>query len=684
MPDATLAISLPLHEPAQVFVVLFLVILAAPIVAARSGIPAVIALIVGGVLIGEHVTNLVAREGAVELLGGVGLLFLMFMAGAELDLDELTRQRRGSIVFGIATLVIPLAIGLLVIRAMGFTWLAALLLASCWASHTIVAYPIFQRHCVVTSRAVAVTIGATVLTDTAALLVLVVAARAHEGDLTATFLAAFVPKLAVAGLALLWALPRGARWFFGRHADSRSGRFVFIVAAAYAGATIAELAGIEAIVGAFLAGLVLNRQIPNDSVLMSDLEAFGSNFLVPMFLISVGMLVDPMVVVEDPASLGTAAGFLAVALGAKALAAVVSGKILGFSRPEMGTMFALSSAQAAATLAAVLVGLEIGLIESETVNAVVIVILATCLASSYAANRYAAQLHDPEERPVRIGTRLLVALQHDGDLGPLAELAAPMGAADTGIVTAIKVLPTMATTAEVQETRTQLLALAEQTTLSHGVELRPVVRLDHDATSGILHAVTEHDATALVVGWHNVGQGRQVFSTSIDALVEQSDVPVLVVRRGADDETKRVVLVVDELGPAVRPGVALAGVVARRLADQRGVPLVVLTRRRSDWLDAQVHELGDPDVEVLDRAPHLHIRERTDPGDLLVTGTAAFPFGGGSTPSLLARATERTVVTVVPRLGSRTETPEPAKLPTEAVAAPAATFGDVAEVSAGD
>jgi Kef-type K+ transport system membrane component KefB len=399
-----LGVSMPFEDPALVLVTVFAVVLFAPVLATLLRLPPIIGLIAGGILIGPNGLELVERVGTIELLGGAGL---MFQAGIELDLDDFAENRNGAVIFGVATFLLPMVLGTVGHLLLGFDAMAAVLLASCWASHTLLSYPTFQRLGVVMNRAVSTAVGATIITDVAALLVLVVVVGADGGDLDAAFFAGLLPSLAAAAAFILLVVPRIAAWFFKRAGRDRISRFLFICLALYGSAAIAEIAGTEAIIGAFLAGLALNRLIPHGGLLMERIDFFGGTFLVPIFLISVGMLVD-LGALTDTETLGWAAGFCAVVILAKLAAAALSGRVLGFGGAEIGSMFSLSVAQAAATLAAVFVGLEAEIIDGRAVNAVVVVILVTSLLSSLGAARWGAQLPAPPMKDLTLGQRILL------------------------------------------------------------------------------------------------------------------------------------------------------------------------------------------------------------------------------------------------------------------------------------
>lgn len=328
------SLTTPFTQPAPVFLVLFLLVLVMPRLAERLRLPGLVGLIAGGLLVGPNGLGLVEREGPVALLGGAGLLYLMFQAGLELDLDEFGNRRGQAFTFGALTFALPFLVGAIIHLWIGYEMLAALLLASCWSSHTLLAYPVYQRARVVSNRAVAVAVGGTIITDTAALLVLVLLARAHEGELDAGYALALLPTLAAGAVVILVVLPRIASWFFASIGQERSARFLFVVLVLFASSAVAEVAGVEPIIGAFLAGLAMNRRVTEGGTLAAQVHFFGANFLIPLFLISVGMLIDPAVIVADTQTLQRALAFTAAIVIGKSAAAAATGSCTGTPAPR--------------------------------------------------------------------------------------------------------------------------------------------------------------------------------------------------------------------------------------------------------------------------------------------------------------------------------------------------------------
>jgi len=377
-----LGIEFPPTSAEWTFFVAAVVILVGPLLVERIGLPGIVGVILGGLLVGPFVLGWVERQGVVEDLGQLGILFLMFLAGLELDLDEFAANRRAALTFGAFTFTLPFVLGIAVVLPFGYGAATAMLFGSLWASHTLVAYPIVQEHGLLRERAVGVAGGGTVMTDTLALPVLAVVAGSVASDARPTVLLLEV-ALGLVVLAIFCALllPRVTRWVFAGVGQHRGARFLFILVALTAAALVADRAGIEGIVGAFFAGLALNRLVPARSRLMEQIEFVGGVLLIPFFLLSTGMLIDPKEFTQRRV-LAIAALSLAVVFVGKAAAAYLSGRVLGLARSQVRLLFGLSLAQAAATLAAVTIGVEIGLFDTDLLNATLVVVLVTVLVSS--------------------------------------------------------------------------------------------------------------------------------------------------------------------------------------------------------------------------------------------------------------------------------------------------------------
>jgi Kef-type K+ transport system membrane component KefB len=359
--------TLPLKNPVLLFSLILFIILFAPIVLNKLRIPHLIGLIIAGAIIGPNGFNLIARDMSIILFGTVGLQYIMFLAGLEIDLAEFKKNSSKSLVYGLLTFSIPMIIGILAGKyLLHFSMPTSILLASMFASHTLIAYPIVSKLGVAKNRAVNITVGGTMITDTLALLVLAVIAGMQTGEINQEFWIRLGVSVVVFGLVVMLIFPIIGRWFFKRFDDNIS-QYIFVLAMVFLGCTLAELAGIEAIIGAFLAGLSLNRLIPHTSPLMNRIEFVGNALFIPFFLIGVGMLIDYKAFIKDWNTLEVAGIMTVCAIVGKYLPAYITQKIYGFSVDERRLIFGLSNAQAAATLAAVLVGFNI-IVDYKSVN----------------------------------------------------------------------------------------------------------------------------------------------------------------------------------------------------------------------------------------------------------------------------------------------------------------------------
>ncbi|MBK5269366.1 MAG: cation:proton antiporter, partial [Acidimicrobiia bacterium] len=299
MPD----ISLPFTAPAWVFLTLFLVALVMPIAAERVRLPGVLGLVVGGLIVGPQVLGLLELPGLVSQLGGFGIIYLMFLAGLELDLDVLVRDKRHAVIFGLLTFALPIIVGTVANLLLGFGVAAAILIGSFWASHTPVVYPTIRRYGLASDPAVTATMGATIITNSLALIVLaaVVAVEA-SGSPPAVIAVRLLAGFAILAVVAFVLVPKLTLWFFRGLGQDGILRFLFVMVCLLGVSVVADLGGTEPIVGAFFAGLALNRLVPNTGFLMRRIEFVGSAILIPIFLVSVGMLVD-LSTVTDPRTL---------------------------------------------------------------------------------------------------------------------------------------------------------------------------------------------------------------------------------------------------------------------------------------------------------------------------------------------------------------------------------------------
>ncbi|MDO5509936.1 MAG: cation:proton antiporter [Weeksellaceae bacterium] len=355
----SLDFSLPLSDNILKFAVILVVILVAPIILNKLKIPALLGLIIAGAFIGPNGFNLIERDSNVQVLGAAGLLYILFLAGLEVDMGDFKKNSKKSLIFGLLTFLIPITAGSLAGHyILNFSWPASILLGSLFASHTLIIYPLISKLGLAKLTAVNVSVGGTVITDTLALLVLAVIVAMTTGEITGMFWVQMIISIIIFGVVVMYGFPIIGRWFLKTFNDSVT-QYIFILIMVYLGAVLAEVAGIEGIIGAFLAGLALNRLIPHTSPLMNRIDFVGNALFIPFFLIGVGMLIDYRAFISSSDAIVVAIVMTIIATASKYIAAYLTGRILKFNKDEVLVMFGLSNAQAAATLAAVLVAYNV-------------------------------------------------------------------------------------------------------------------------------------------------------------------------------------------------------------------------------------------------------------------------------------------------------------------------------------
>lgn len=571
--------TLPLEDPVLIFGVAMIVFLVMPLFLERYRLPGMVGIIVVGAAIGPNGLYFLERDATIVLLGQVGLVYLMFVAGLEINLDQFIASREKSIVFGFLSFAVPQAVGTAVgVAAFGLTLPAALLFASIFASHTLLAYPIVNRLDVTDNEAITATIGGTILTDTLALLVLAVVVATETGRLGPAFWLQLSVSLVVFFAGVWVIVPRIGRWFFRNLSEESYFEFLFVMSVLFVCAYLATFAGIEAIVGAFLAGLVLNRLVPANGTLMNRVEFVGNALFIPFFLLSIGMLVDVRVVFETPRSVVIGGSLVVMTLVTKYVAAWLTGRYYGFSRDEIAGMFGLSLGQAAAALAIVLVAFETGVpgFGQEMINAVVLLILAASLLSPVFVERAGNAIlevrelsrDDPDATPHRIlvpfsqdahyGTRLLdvaLALRAEGSTEPLYTVTVVQHGRDVDVALA-------AAESSLRDFEAYVSA-AE-------VPIETQTRVAHSPASGIVRTAVENRITTIVIGWDGARSRRQAaFGSTIDQVLRQTEQLVFVVRAREPVNTSRRLVVLVPPGIEYNPGIQNAVSAINRLA--RGV-----------------------------------------------------------------------------------------------------------------
>ena len=509
-----LNIHFPVTDPTWIFFLVLIIILFAPMILGRLRIPHIIGMILAGVVVGKYGFNILERDSSFELFGKVGLYYIMFLAGLEMDMDDCKKNRTKGLIFGMFTFLIPMGLGIWSSMSMlDYGFLTSVLLASMYASHTLIAYPIISRYGLSRQRTVSITIGGTAVTVVLALMVLAVIGGMYKGeDVGGLFWVLLVAKVVLLFGLIIFLMPRISRWFFRTYEDAVM-QFIFVLAMVFLGGGLMELVGMEGILGAFLAGLVLNRFVPHVSPLMNRLEFVGNALFIPYFLIGVGMIIDVRCLFTEGEALKVAVVMTVVATFSKWLAAWITQKIYGMKKVEGSLIFGLSNAQAAATLAAVLIGhgiiMENGerLLNDDVLNGTVVMILFTCIISSVVTERAARKMVTQENlmegSEGKEQERILIPVANPETIEGLVGMALMMRhPKQKESLVALSVINDN-NTSETKELigkrnleRTAMIAAAAD------ASVKTVLRYDLNIAQGIIHTQKEYAVTDIVIGLH--------------------------------------------------------------------------------------------------------------------------------------------------------------------------------------
>lgn len=509
-----LNIHFPVTDPTWIFFLVLIIILFAPMILGRLRIPHIIGMILAGVVVGKYGFNILERDSSFELFGKVGLYYIMFLAGLEMDMDDFKKNRTKGLVFGMFTFLIPMGLGIWSSMSMlNYGFLTSVLLASMYASHTLIAYPIISRYGLSRQRTVSITIGGTAVTVVLALMVLAVIGGMYKGeDVGGLFWVLLVAKVVLLFGLIIFLMPRISRWFFRTYEDAVM-QFIFVLAMVFLGGGLMELVGMEGILGAFFAGLVLNRFVPHVSPLMNRLEFVGNALFIPYFLIGVGMIIDVRCLFTEGEALKVAVVMTVVATFSKWLAAWITQKIYGMKKVEGSLIFGLSNAQAAATLAAVLIGhgiiMENGerLLNDDVLNGTVVMILFTCIISSVVTERAARKMVTQENlmegSEGKEQERILIPVANPETIEGLVGMALMMRhPKQKESLVALSVINDN-NTSETKELigkrnleRTAMIAAAAD------ASVKTVLRYDLNIAQGIIHTQKEYAVTDIVIGLH--------------------------------------------------------------------------------------------------------------------------------------------------------------------------------------
>lgn len=511
--------TLPLADPVLKFLLILLIILAAPLLLNKLRVPHLLGLIIAGAIIGPNGFNLVLRDSSIILSGTAGLLYIMFLAGLEIDMGDFKKNSGKSLVFGMYTFLIPMILGTVVgLWMLDFSMETSVLLASMFASHTLIAYPIISKLGISKNNAVSITVGGTMITDTLALLVLTIIVGMATGNADNAFWIRLGVSIVIFALIVLLVFPFIGRWFFKRVHDNIS-QYIFVLSMVFFGAFLAQLAGMEAIIGSFLAGLALNRLIPQSSPLMNRVEFVGNAIFIPFFLLSVGMLIDYRAFFTSFETIKVGMVMIIVATAAKYAAAWLTQKTFRLSVDQRSVIFGLSNAQAAATLAAVMVGYNvilgtdangapIRLLNESVLNGTILMILVTCAIASFSAQKGAHNIamkesgEETEDKDTK-DEHILIPVSNEETVEELVNLSlAIKSKTNTSGLYALKVIDNQNSDDKTLKSSKRVLQTAVNTAAATDTRLKGLLRYDLSISNAITSVVKEREITDLVLGLH--------------------------------------------------------------------------------------------------------------------------------------------------------------------------------------
>ena len=509
-----LAAYFPITSPTLIFFVVLIIILFAPIIMGKLRIPHIIGMVLAGMVVGEHGFNILTRDSSFELFGKVGLLYIMFLAGLEMDLESVKKNSRRFLVFGILTCMIPLVLTYFMsMWLLGYSHTASFLLGCIMASNTLIAYPIISRYGLQRNSSVMLSVGSSMLSLFMALMMLAALSASYGEQTGVGFWLLFLLKFAVFCAATAWAIPRMARYFLRRYSDAVM-QFIFVLAVMFLSAALSEAIGVEGIVGAFMAGLILNRYIPHVSSLMNRIEFTGNAIFIPYFLIGVGMLINIGSLFEGPRMWGVVLLIAFFGTFGKALAAYVSSLLFRLPKSAGHMMFGLTCAHAAGASAMVMVGMRLEvspgvyLVNDEILNGVVIMILITCIISSMMAERAAQQIviansQQPTANSQPNDEKILLCVKYPEIAPQLLELSIMMRneKLNRGLV-ALNVVYDDNKAAVHRTEGLRLLERLQQRASAADIQMQTQVRLASNIANGIKHAFREFGCSEIIMGMH--------------------------------------------------------------------------------------------------------------------------------------------------------------------------------------
>ncbi|MGF1676296.1 MAG: cation:proton antiporter [Rivularia sp. (in: cyanobacteria)] len=549
------------NSPIIAFTILLLVILIVPPIFERLRLPGLVGLLTAGIFLGPDGLGVLNAESEnMKLLSDIGKIYLMFVAGLEIDLEDFRRTKNRSLGFGIATFLIPLIFGMTIGRFFNFGWNASILIGSLLASHTLLGFPIVTRLGVTSNQAVTVTIGATIFTDIAALLVLAICVSVSAGEFSIASVVMQLGILAIYSLVILFGFDWAGKEYFRRTGDEQSNQFLFVLLAVFLASVGAQIVNVDKIVGAFLAGLAVNDVVGHSPV-EEKVEFVGSTLFIPFFFVNMGLLINLSGFVSSLSSeLLLTLGIVGALISSKFLAAFIAKLLYGYNWNETLTMWSLSLPQVAATLAAALVGKNAGIITDSVFNTIIVLMLVTAILGPILTEKFGRNLtvpqtnlqkntqnHELDAEDVELNLdsdnfifknlfKVIVPIYNPNTARYLIEMGALLAHHEKGIVVPLSI-PKAHVYMDEPELKISIkrskLLLQQAITISEEfqAQAQPLIRIDDDLARGISRAAREQNADLIVMGWsQNSSLQARLFGNIIDNVFWSAHCPVAVMR----------------------------------------------------------------------------------------------------------------------------------------------------------
>ena len=512
----TLLLSyLPITDPTFIFFVVLIIILFAPIVMSKLRIPHIIGMVLAGIAIGQYGFNVLVRDNSFELFGRVGLYYIMFLAGLEMDMEGVKKHSRRFLLFGLLTCLVPLILTYVMsMTVLDYSPAASFLLGCIMASNTLIAYPIVGRYGLQRHQSVALSVGSSMISLFLALVMLAAISGSFSKDSGWLFWVMFVVKFAAFCVGSVILIPKLTRYFLRRYSDAVM-QYTFVMAVMFLSAALSSLIGIEGVFGAFYSGLILNRYIPRVSPLMNRIEFIGNALFIPYFLIGVGMLINLRTLFTSVDMLWIVVLIVFFGTFGKAVAAYVSSLLFRLSKADGHMMFGLTSAHAAGAIAMVMVGIRLEvapgeyLVSDDMLNGIIMMILFTCIISTMMTEHAAKKIiiqekaHLQSETPKDDDEKILLCVKYPEIAPHLLYLSMYMRNQRLNRdLVALNVVYDDAQSNKAREEGIRLLEQLQQTASASEVKVQTQVRLATNIANGIKHAFREFGCSEIVMGMH--------------------------------------------------------------------------------------------------------------------------------------------------------------------------------------